>query len=339
VVAPTLLLQDSFTRANESPLSGGGRWTVGGLDNAATGVKIVSNAVVRQLASGSFGRDNSYMNAVVFGAGQSCQVGATVATMSSDGVLDLFLFEVSTRNGYRLSVQAAPSFGAHPFILQRTAAGSDSALGFTDTPTPTSGDQVALQIDGNDIVAWHFRAGTWTELLRVTDTTYRPAFKPGMAIAGFNDTTAMVVDDFSANLADPGGLNRPLRIPNRRVGPAALRFLFRAPTVATPEPSPVTSTTAGGTDAVAEPQRGADGAAANVPARLLAADDTVGDADSVVHGDVVEHDVTLADQANKVLALTIAQTVALVKQPQKVLALTSSQHGCGGEAGAEGSCL
>lgn len=201
-------VKDNFNRANETPVSDGGLWTTGGtINNPASGVNLVSNALQRPSAGGAFGRAGSYFNAYTTTAGNICAVQITITQMSAasstgqGGELDLQLFDPSTRNGYELAVtdQNWAGTGNATIVLYRSAAGTLTSIGsLTSSPAPPqSGDVYQLEIVGGNVNAWLLRSGAWTQLFGVADSTYRLAFKGGLEMAGFSETTVMIADNFS----------------------------------------------------------------------------------------------------------------------------------------------
>lgn len=194
---PTIRLVDNFNRANESPVSDGSKWTPGGLGGETTGPKIVSNQIVRQLASGSFGRDGVYRNDITFPAGIGCEVGATIVQMTADGELDITLFN-GTTTGYEVLIMSSVWAAGPQVQLNRSVAGVTKILG-TSATVPASGDKYALQIYLDNVSVWLFRSSAWSQIISVMDITNRGAMIPAFSIAGQNDTTAYIIDDFGAN--------------------------------------------------------------------------------------------------------------------------------------------
>lgn len=221
-VTPTISLLDNFNRT-ENPLSDGGNWTTGSVLSASTGLKTNGTQAIRQDASGTFGRNGSYWNALTFSAGQSCEVGCTVGNAGSDGTINLTLFNPSTNNGYALFVNVGSFASPNACSLEIYTSGSTPGAALaTGTRGLTVGDKIALQIDGNDIVAWHDIGSGWVEFMRVTDTTHREAFNPGLEIAGFADVTSAAADDFGANaITSSPSLNPAMWLLNGASAPTA----------------------------------------------------------------------------------------------------------------------
>lgn len=202
-------VKDNFNRANETPVSDGGLWTTGGtINNPASGVNLVSNALERPSAGTStFARAGSYFNGYTITAGNICAAQITITQMSAasstgqGGELDLQLFDPSTRNGYQLVIQDQnwAGTGNPTILLEKSAAGTLSTLGsLTSSPAPPqTGDTYLIEIVGGNVNGWLLRSGAWTQLFGIADSTYRLAFKGGIEMAGLSETTVMIADNFS----------------------------------------------------------------------------------------------------------------------------------------------
>lgn len=199
----SLQVVDDFNRANEATLTGGGRWTVGGGNLAAAGLKLTSNAITRQAPAGAFARDGSYYNAFRLPAGATASVSLTITQMCvGSAAVSLQLFDVASRQGYGVEFNSALWAANTTNILRFNASQTD--ISSVATWTYATNDVVSLAISGSDIITGVTRAGAYTEITRVTDTTYRTAWTMACEIAGNSESTGFIVDDLCANYIAPG---------------------------------------------------------------------------------------------------------------------------------------
>jgi hypothetical protein len=190
---PTASILDSFTRANENPLSGGGNWS-DSLNGSHGNLQLVSNAV--KTALGGSGTATAWWNAANFGP--DCEASLKISTKPTITAHEVFLFAriqgegTATYDGYffRMINQS----GTDTWEITRVDNGTGTVLA-SGSQEYSSGDSFAIQCIGSIISAWYKpAAGSWTLLGAVRDTTYAAA---GKIAIGVPDTT-VVVDDFAA---------------------------------------------------------------------------------------------------------------------------------------------
>jgi hypothetical protein len=201
---PTVPILDSFTRADENPVSDSSRWVLGAVTSGLTTLpKLVSNSIRRQLGSGSFGRDGAHRQEVAIPSNADCAVRYKLSQASTDGEIDLILGNPVTNQGYSLVV-AMGGFGTAIHLNSSSTANIASAV----TYTPAGGEILLLWIDGADISSWMDSGSGLVELQRALNTSFRTGLFPGIEIAGFSDTTTATADDFGAVIITPN--NSPL---------------------------------------------------------------------------------------------------------------------------------
>lgn len=170
---------DNFNRADENPLSNGGKWTLGlGLSN---NLKLVSNQIRRQLGSGSFDRSADYRNDASYTG--SCEIYIDCVTAGGQLCLD---FYTSAQSGYQFSVNDGNDFATNA-LINLWSAGSFVGTEVSDGVTvQVSGDRYCLRLDLNCVVGLRYNSATgkWMELVRWTDTTQRTSMLGEVELAG-----------------------------------------------------------------------------------------------------------------------------------------------------------
>jgi fibronectin type 3 domain-containing protein len=181
VVLPVepLPVLDDFNRANERPLSSV-RWGDGVIGAGERSLKIASN----QLASDRSTTATAWWKSPQFGP--DSESWATIRTLPGNG------------NSFRLYVrlQSPGSSAADGYFLMFTQqSGADSIAIYRMTNGAltslssaareiTVGSRLLLRAQGTALEAWVHEAGTWTRILRLTDSTYATAGYVGVGIRG-----------------------------------------------------------------------------------------------------------------------------------------------------------
>jgi peptidoglycan/xylan/chitin deacetylase (PgdA/CDA1 family) len=171
---------DSFNRANENPLSGGGNWSA----LSSGGAQLLNNAV----ASSGAGTTTSGWKASYTG---DIEARATVLISTDNAGLmaNATLNGSGQLSGYLWQWQGANSPAT--FALYREDANVFTTLatfaGFSLDP----GDQLALRVIGDSVQGWVYHLGSWQQVASATDTTYRTG-KIGVRPRG----TTPIIDDF-----------------------------------------------------------------------------------------------------------------------------------------------
>jgi hypothetical protein len=174
---PTL---DSFNRANENPLSDGGRWTIGVIGVAEVGLRVVSNRLgCNKSTTGTAWRNNASF-------GPDTESWARITTLPGNGNAVRLYVRLQTPgsaavDGYMLRfVQAS---GTDQIFLERFTDGALTTLG-TIGQDIAAGDTLLLRAQGSTLEAWRKNGATWTRLGAVTDSTYPGAGYIGVGIRG-----------------------------------------------------------------------------------------------------------------------------------------------------------
>jgi hypothetical protein len=166
VAFPTTAVLDNTTRADESPLSDGGKWTT----PVRTGdeqLQLVSNLVGAAGAASSF--PNAGWNNATFGP--SSEAWYTINSWDTFNLGTVFFAYVNiqalgvagpTYYGVDLTLNTAGN--PNNLTLRRTGANNwavSEGLGLLPSPV-VAGDQLGLRSNGQIIEAWFQHAGTWT---------------------------------------------------------------------------------------------------------------------------------------------------------------------------------
>jgi len=171
---------DSFNRANENPLSGGGNWS--GLSSG--GAQLLNNAV----ASSGAGTTTSGWNGSYTGDVEA-RATVLISTDNAGLVADASLNGSGQLSGYIWQWQGANSPAT--FALYREDANAFTTLATFDGFSLDPGDQLALRVIGNSVQGWVYHLGSWQQVASATDTTYRTG-KIGVRPRG----TTPIIDDF-----------------------------------------------------------------------------------------------------------------------------------------------
>jgi hypothetical protein len=228
VAFPTTPLLDDFNRANANLTSPWGGYPLG---TGATLMRVLAN----QLDGGNGNTfDGSYWSTTQFGP--DTEVVVTIATDDAANNELIFLLarltspNTASYNGYGVNVNR--SGGLVEFY--KLTAGAQSLKTSVST-TFASGDKVGLEVvnSGADVIvrAYKFTGGSWSLLGSWTDVAPTSTFT-GQGNIGFECRTGVTpkFDDWSGGtvIATSAGWVRPVRIPNPRVGPMALRHRTRS---------------------------------------------------------------------------------------------------------------
>lgn len=164
---------DDFQRANEYPLSFDGRWS-----NADPGLWPTNLHVESFRCEGDPGDSVSYWTPTTIN-GDSEAWGRTGPGVDLTEAWRIGLMTdvggSSVIDGYQLLVIA--DGGAASWIIREYTNGSFSNIAVAASqPEPNDDAYVLLRIDGDEVEAWFSSTNpptTWTQILGVTDTTYR----------------------------------------------------------------------------------------------------------------------------------------------------------------------
>jgi Concanavalin A-like lectin/glucanases superfamily len=173
---------DSFNRANEDPLSGGGNWA-----NVITGasgrLKLVSNQVARGGGNGAYWTPQTLTDCEAYA------ILAVLPTSDDAGVLAR-IQDVSsgvTYDGYM--AVAGPS---NIRLYRVTDGNTEVQLGAVNVSW-TAGDQIGIRCIGTKIEAWAYQSGVWSKKISATDTAYA------------SGALGLYESDLTARLDDFGG--------------------------------------------------------------------------------------------------------------------------------------
>lgn len=196
---------DQFNRADENPLSDGGKWSQDVAIGGGGACRVVSNQVTRQGAAGGFARSGSYRNDRT--SSTNYEVFGTVG--AGGGEIDLGIADESTKNGYSVA-NSGGDFGTS-FAVSKMNAGTPATIGDGDTSRAlTATDKFLLRLTPGFVVAYRCEGSNWREITRAPDTAYRGTTMRGIIdIAGQAGTPAL--DDFGDTaLANPSSTAAPV---------------------------------------------------------------------------------------------------------------------------------
>jgi hypothetical protein len=189
VAFPTTGILDNFNRANEGPPPSA-NWTHPYYPTD-DGLKVSSNACIANID----GSSDSYWDVATFGP--DCEAYITVSTLPATNQYIYIAARVANPgaaglDGYELNVQVVA--GTDLWQINRLDNASYTLLGSTVTgPNLSAGDSIGIEIIGSTIKGYHKPvAGSWTEILSRTDSTYSAA---GYIALGTDDA-ATVFDNF-----------------------------------------------------------------------------------------------------------------------------------------------
>jgi|SRR6185312_5377966 len=186
---PTTPVLDTFTRANENPLSDGGSWTCPYLSPLS--LRVVSNQAVSQATddSGCFWNNSTF--------GPDVEVYVTVATLPPAGASLVLTARQDTvsENGYAIFMCTSGScdFGSTGWVVVRFDAGVPTSLG-TNAGSISAGDSIGMLIKGSTITAFKKTGGVWSSVFSVTDSTYSAAGSIGANLEPSGGASAALTD-------------------------------------------------------------------------------------------------------------------------------------------------
>lgn len=182
---PTTSIIDNFNRADSSGL--GANWTSGVYDAANSPFGISSNQCA---VDPTFEWSEDYYSASTFGADQ--EIWFTVATLPSNLTKEIYLMLQIQTTGIGISSQV--DFYELDFYNNGTVAifrcddGAFTMLGSTVTGvTLSTGDSLGFQKVGSTLKGFRKpAAGSWTEIISRTDSTYNTTSYIGMGVQESN---------------------------------------------------------------------------------------------------------------------------------------------------------
>ena len=189
---PTTSILDTFNRANENPLSDGGKWSSPILSGDAA-LKIVSN----QCVAGS-GQSDSYWSASKFGPDCEVFVDIVATPVEPSIACRTSLENTGAPNAYFGNF--VESGGFYQIVL--VTAGGNTTLVST-SGTLLNGDSFGMSAIGSLISLWRKTGGEWSLATSIVDTTLAGSGHIGAfmfsgnadAYANFGGGTAGIVSD------------------------------------------------------------------------------------------------------------------------------------------------
>ena len=174
---PVTAILDNTTRADESPLSDGAKWTCP-MYNGDAALQLSTNQIIRIGISDG----DCYWNNATFGP--KTEVYATVATVTGTGCIHLLLRGanpgLATLNGY---IVQYCNLGSNQWDIYKIVSGTFTSI-VTASGTISSGDGIGFSATSTTLTGYKRVSGTWSSTITVTDSTYTGAGNIGIHIEG-----------------------------------------------------------------------------------------------------------------------------------------------------------
>lgn len=187
---PTTGVLDTFDRADENPLSDGGKWT-NKTDPGFGDCQVLTNlgAGVGAGGNGAFRNNQTY--------GPDTEAFLTISTLAGNGDdtgVEIRIADggLTTVDAYRVVAQKAAGASNDIWRVARLDNTVQTVLGANIIQEFSAGDGLGIEMVGSTITVYWKTGGTWTSLGTRTDTTYTAAGNIGMLM----DTTTPRVNDF-----------------------------------------------------------------------------------------------------------------------------------------------
>lgn len=163
---PTTGILDSFNRANENPLSDGGKWT----QFLTNPMQIVSDQCVGTAASGAY--NGASWNNSSFTNGEVYVTFPTPALVTGDQAFLYVNFNFSSGNGYVLDYYENTTGGDNISVNISTGFSLSSLINGVNRNIST-GDSLGLSAVSGVVTMWYKASGgSWTSLGSKSDSTY-----------------------------------------------------------------------------------------------------------------------------------------------------------------------
>jgi hypothetical protein len=195
---PAAGILDTFNRADETPLSGGGAWTRFDTGTFKNTLSVVSNTL----------RQTDYRGGAYYWNGATyadVEVYATWVTKNANTKnTEIYVrLDPAAVNGYKLRL--TPDTGTDVVTIRRMTGGSSTAVA-TINQEVASGDSLGFSAVGDILTAWYKpAAGAWSAIgtydISGDATKYQGAGYVGLSI---NQDAGTILDDFGG-----GGYSAP----------------------------------------------------------------------------------------------------------------------------------
>jgi len=189
---PTTPYLDTFSRANEDPLSTTYGWELG----YGPGLCVIDSQMSRGGAGADdWGRMYWY---TAFEIDQEVYISIVTPPVGTDKFEMFARWNVSCDDGYSLS------WMNNEYSIRRYDGGVATNLGSSQTLTLAGGDRLGLKLDGDTIIVFHhtFAGGGYKEHYRLVDATYQTT---GVLAFGVRDTGSRF-DFFSGGTIGTGDI-------------------------------------------------------------------------------------------------------------------------------------
>lgn len=172
---PTTPIIDAFNRANEDPLSDGGKWSLGPVGFTAGDIFDLVGNEIRWDGLGSFA--NNYRNDLDYGP--ACEVYVTTPVVAASYSHTLYLRLVDIGSGASDGYACIWSNVGNSIRSLTNASLSGALVSFTQLIA--AGDSFGFSVQGATLQAWYKPSGgEWGQKASISNTTYPAAGKIGI---------------------------------------------------------------------------------------------------------------------------------------------------------------
>ena len=179
---PNTPILDTFIRANENPLSNGGKWTLG-WDASPDPMQILSNQAVATVAGAG-----AYWNVQTFGP--DCEVYATLNTIPSVNNQAVLALRITTPGNNMSAYAVRVDRFDNTIKIFKYVNGSGPVESWSQAATLSNGDSFGMSAIDNILTVYtKAGAGAWTQLFQVVDNS-SPLLTAGYISVEGEDTTA-----------------------------------------------------------------------------------------------------------------------------------------------------
>lgn len=197
---PVPILDSANRTPAEIPLSDQGHWTSPGAI-ASVGLNLNNSRSIQRVDSApTFGRNGCWRNDHSWPANTDVQVSIDIVQMTTDGECDIGFWNPATGHGYYVAISNAAWGAGNNYAIDILGGGAGLVSRFYP---PVAGDTVIFAIEGPVLAVGLVRSGVLLPMCSVQDTTYREPWYAFLEIAGLNDTTTYLVNNFGASNLPP----------------------------------------------------------------------------------------------------------------------------------------
>jgi hypothetical protein len=220
VTFPTTAVLDNTTRANENPLSNGGRWA-GPIVSGHAVFQLVANAV--QVNTALFSIGDEYWSVATFGPNSEAYATLSSFDTVTSGSVYFLYTNIQTPGAvtpgyysFRFETGSTGSIG-NAQLSRNGVGGWVVVIGAIGSVSPAQvGDGFGLRVNGRIVEAWYRRSGVWAMVASAND-------------AALSGTTALPAGYIGVGLSFPGVSPAVVTWQAFGGGTAVISFVSRLP--------------------------------------------------------------------------------------------------------------